>query len=286
MTLVGLSAIAGFQTNVDTTPQATAEQRYGGTADPRHANVGEVARPYPWESNVGQGGSHGPYGPENQLLFDFDEWALTPSGQVEDDPTFDRTPAKGAAPTPRGILSGPIDGYSPDAVADMRRQSAAIHGIRMGAGLKSLTGLDASQDEWVEVWDVAPGTSNLAPLPKQAMSSGYGWGTRSREQSMARQNEYGFDSTHHHRRYADGAIPGNTMWMRPGGRPMRKTLAGPARPPIGPSSPFAGQDLGMNWNPTGAILQNVPSEYVPPPTPQLQPAVVSPDYGDAVVEWW
>lgn len=286
MALVGLSAIAGFQTNVNDQPQATPEQRYGGIADPRHANVGEVAQPYPWMSNMGQAGSHGPYGPENQLLWDFDEWALTPAGDMADDPTFDRTPSRRAAPMPKGILSGPIDAFSPDAVADMRAQSAAIHGIRMGAGLKALTGLPATQDEWVEVWEVQPGTSNLQPLPRQAMSSGFMWGTRSREQSMARQNEYGFDSNHHHRRYAEGPIPGNTMWMRPGGRPMRKTLAGPARPPIGKGSPFEGQDLGFNWDPTGAVLQTVPGEYVAPPTPQLQTAPVSADYGDSVIEWY
>jgi hypothetical protein len=33
-------------------------------------------------------------------------------------------------------------------------------------------------------------------------------------------------------------------------------------------------------------LQNVPSEYVAPPQPALSQAVVTPDYGDSVVEWY
>jgi len=141
------------------------------------------------------------------------------------------------------------------------------------------------QDDWEELLETNPGHSDQVPIPGQLMSSSYGYGTRDRVQSMARQNEFGFDSAHMHRRYATGPIPGNTMWMRPGGRPMRKTLAGPARPAIGPSSPFAGQNLGFNFNPDGAVLQNVPSEYQPPPNPTLQPAVIS-DVNDSVVEWY
>jgi len=127
--------------------------------------------------------------------------------------------------------------------------------------------------------------SDLQQIGRQAMSAGFGWGTRDRTQSFARQNEFGFDSAHVHRRYAQSPIPGNYMWMRPGGRPMVKGLPGPARPPIGPDSPFAGDDLGQSFNINGAILQNVPSEYVPPAQPNLAAAVVS-DSFDSVVEWY
>jgi hypothetical protein len=117
------------------------------------------------------------------------------------------------------------------------------------------------------------------------MSSGFMWGTRDRVQSMARQNEFGFDSSHRHRRYADAPIPGNYMWLRPGGRPLQKTLAGPARPAIGPESPFSGDDLGFTFGIDGAVLQNVPTEYVSPAQPKLA-APMAYDDNDAVVEWY
>lgn len=282
--LSGLTALAGIQTTTEI--QATPEQRYGGTADPRHGKTGEQARPYPWESNTTQAGSHGPYGPENQLLDNPDDWLFFPAGHVSDDPTFDRTPTRGAAPWPKGILSGPIDGHSPDAVAEMRIQSEDIHGTNMGAGLKALTALTPVQDEWTQLHDVSPGHSDQVAIPRQLMSSSFGWATTDRVQSMARQNEFGFDSAHKMRRYATGPIPGNTMWMRPGGRPIRKTLAGPARPAIGPDSPFAGQDLGMAFNPDGAVLQNVPTEYAPPAQPTLASARDAVAVNDSYVEWY
>lgn len=287
--LTGLTGIAVQQRDIAAEPQLTPEERYGDTADPRHARRGQQAKPYPWESRLVQGGSlHGPLGPENQLLGD-EQWFFEPAGDEWEDPTFDHTPSTRAAPWPKGILSGPIPGETPDAVAEQRRQSFGIHGIQMGAGLKGMASqaVGITQDEWVGLNEVNPGHSEQVPIPKQMMSSGYGWGTRDRVQSMARQNEYGFDSKHQLRRYATGSIPGNTMWMRPGGRPMVKNLAGPARPPIGLGSPFSGDDLGANFSIDGAYLQNVPTEYVPPPQPQLgvNPADTSADF-TTVVEWY
>jgi hypothetical protein len=66
---------------------------------------------------------------------------------------------------------------------------------------------------------------------------------------------------------------------------MVKGLPGPARPPIGIDSPFAGDDLGQAFGINGALLQNVPSEYVPPPQPTLSASVVS-DVNDSEVEWY
>lgn len=283
--LVGLTAIAGYQVQIDDQSQATPEQRLGNSADPRHAIVGEQAKPYSWESKAMQAGSHGPYGPENQMVSG-DDWLYFPSGTVDDDPTFDRTPARRAAPFPKGVNSGPIPGATPDDIAEQLQQSYAIHGIRYGAGLKSLTALDAQAGRWEEVWEVDSGHSDQVPIPKQMMSSGFMWGTRDRVQSMARQNEFGFDSAHKHRRFADAPIPGNYMWMRPGGRPMMKSLPGPARPAIGPTSPFGGQDLGAAFGIDGAILQNVPTEYVAPPQPNLAAPAAYSDGNDAPVEWY
>jgi len=285
--LSGLSGIAGYQVLIDEQSQATPEDRMGGTADPKHQEVGETAKPYPWQAKETQAASmHGPYGPENQLLFDFEYWTIEPAGMVTDDPTFDRTPSTGAAPWPKGIASGPVPGETPDDIADQLTQSTAIHGINLGGSLKAVHQLDALQDDWAQLYEVNPGHTLTEPPGRQMMSSGALWGTRDRTQSFARQNEYGFDSKHMMRRYARGPIPGNTYWMRPGGRPLVKSFAGPARPPIGPDSPFAGNDLGAAFSYDGAVLQNVPREYVPPPTPQLASATQADNGSDAIVEWY
>lgn len=265
---IGLSALAGLQFKIEADSQATPEERSGGPADERHANPGAIVHRYPSQASSTQAGSHGPYGPENQMLDD-EFWFMEPAGVISQDPWFDRTPSTRAAPSPRGIMSGPIDAWSPDAVAEMRRQSAAVHAVNTGAGLRAVHSLEALNDEWHELVQTNPGNSELSALPRQSMSSGYGWGTTSREQSFARQNDYGFDSSHQRRRWADGSIPGNNMWMRPGGRPLVKSLIGPARPPIGADSPFADDDLGSAYGINGAILQNVPTEYTAVPQPNL-----------------
>lgn len=288
--LTGLTGLAGYQVEVDTNAQATPEQRYGGPADPRHAELGERAHPYPWESQMTPGGSHGPYGPENQLLGDPD-WVWQPAGNEFDDPDFDHTPATNAAPWPKGILSGPIPGENPDTVAEQLRQSALIHGTDRGASakLKHTAQGWANQDSWAELWNVTPGHTDAQDLPAQYKSAGFGWGTTDRTQSFARQNGHGFDAAHMLRRYATGSIPGNNDWMRPGGRVMAKTLPGPARPPIGPDSPFAGQDLGQSFSPSGAMLFNAPTEYTAPPQPTLAQPVWTqnaPTGSDASVEWY
>lgn len=286
--LTGLTGLATVQVLEDEYSQATPEQRMGGPADPAHQFRGEVAKPYPWMSKATQAATeHGPYGPQNQLLSPFEEWFLTPAGDETQDPTMDRTPSRRAAPWPKGIASGPVPGEGPDDIGNQLEQSYAIHATNKNASAKMvLTSVGwVQQDDWRIVDDVRPGTTLQQPLPKQAVSSGFMWGTRDRVQSMAAQNAHGYDSAHLQRRYAQGSIPGNNMWMRPGGRLLYKTLAGPARPPIGVDSPFEGQDLGFSFDPYGALLMTQPSEYVAPPQVALAPPVVGTPSG-AVVEWY
>jgi hypothetical protein len=289
--LNGLTGLAGLQVFTNDTPEATPEQRLGGPADPRHGNWGEQARPYSWESANGMGGSHGPFGPENQLLSDT-SYFWEEGGMADEDPSMDRTPniatKSHGAPWPSGIASGPVPSGGPDDIASNRVQSMALHGLNTNASIRSLTSPmgEVQNDTWAEIWNVTPGHSDLVPLPKQAMSSGFMWGTRDRTQSMARQNEFGFDSAHMHRRVATGSIPGNTYWMRPGGRPMAKSVAGPARPPIGVDSPFYGDDLGQAFSPQGAVLLNTPTEYNPPAQPNLQSSTPQYTGDDSVVEWY
>lgn len=277
----GLTGIAGYQVLIEEDSQATPELRSGGAADPRHGQASP-------ENQFGRGSRIGvpigPIGPENQLLGD-EEWFWQPGGEDWQDPRFDHTPSKRSGPWPRGILSGPTPTPFPDSVADAREQSRIIHSIDTNADAKFSYDMEALNDTWETIDQTNPGSTDLQALPKQAMSAGFGWGTRDRTQSMAAQNGYGFDSAHQFRRWATGGIPGNNMWMRPGGRPMAKSLAGPARPPIGIDSPFTGDDLGAAFGIHGAILQNVPSEYVGPPQPTLSQSIVSPE-NDSVVEWY
>ncbi len=282
--LTGLTALAGYQVQIDAENEASPEERYGNAADSRHAHRGEKERPYPWESNLTQAGQQaGPYGPDNQLLGD-EFWFIQPAGTENEDPYFDHTPSRRAGPWPKGIASGPVPSEGPDDLAYQRELSLKAHGINTNAGMRSLAMLSPLNDEWEVLEQTNPGHSDLVPIPKQMMSSGFGWGTRDRTQSMAAQNEYGFDSSHQHRRYATGSIPGNYMWMKPGGRPMVKSLPGPARPAIGPTSPFAGDDVGFAFGIGGSVLQNVPTEYVAPPTPNLAAPEAFADPGP--VEWY
>lgn len=279
--LTGLTGLAGYQVQIDEDSQATPEERMGNVADPSHAKY--LAEDY-IRRGAQLGEPRGPYGPDNQLLGD-ESWFWEPGGEPSQDPTYDYTPSKRAGPFPKGILSGPVGDNGPDATAYNLRQSARVHGTETNADAKFHYGPEALNDEWETVDQLNPGATLMDPVTDQAKSSGYGWGTTDRTGSFARQNGYGFDSAHQHRRFAVGGIPGNNMWLRPGGRPMVKNLPGPARPPIGVDSPFTGQDLGMAFDINGAVLQNVPSEYVAPPQPNLSAGVVSSD-NDSVVEWY
>lgn len=284
--LTGLTGLAGYQVQIDAQSQASPEERQGDSVDLRHAIKHQEKLPYPWEAKSTQAAfGHGPYGPDNQLLAD-EEWFWQPAGDATQDPTMDMTPSRRAGPWPKGILSGPIPAEGPDDVSYQRRMSAAIHGIKTNAGIAPLFGFEPLNDEWETLENLTPGHSDLRPLDKQALSSGFMFGTTDRTQSMAGQNAYGFDSTHVHRRYATGSIPGNNMWMKPGGRPLIKSLAGPARPAIGPDSPFAGDDLGSTFGIGGAILQSVPTEYVPPPQPNLAALPTYVDEPAPPVEWY
>jgi hypothetical protein len=286
--LTGLTGVAGFQVLVDPNSQATPEERLGGTADPRHAERGEQARPYSWESQMTPGGSHGPYGPENQMLGD-EQWFWQPAGAEWQDPDFDHTPTMRAAPIQRGILSGPTPSGGPDDVAFQLQQSYRNHAVDMGAAHRMQHSSQGwvQQDSWNDLTDTSAGGTDMQPIGPQNMSAGFLWGTTDRVQSFARQNDYGFDSAHKHRRYADGPIPGNTYWMKPGGRPLAKTLAGPARPAIGRDSPFYGDNLGQAFSVGGAILLEMPPEYTAPPQPNLAAPIVNPNaVADSPVEWY
>lgn len=173
----------------------------------------------------------------------------------------------------------------PDAREEHLLWSLQLHAIDSGASRRMHTTTDAQQDSWAEVWTVDPGTSMQDQTNGQVRQAVAGWGSTDRSANPNRQNSYGFDSAHLHRRYATGSIPGNYLWMKPAGRPLHKTVAGPARPAVGEASPFTGQDLQRDYGVQGAVLQDVAVEYTPPAEPYIAPSY-GPAPDPSPVAWW
>lgn len=260
---------------------ATPEERHGGLADPSHGIPGEIAQPYPWEEFPGQ--PHGPYGIDNQLL-GVDVCLLSEdAGQLVQDPTADLQPITRAAPWPKGTPQG----VTPDDLQDRHAQTAEIHATGMGAAREALylPTADPVQDRWVEYADVDAGNSIQERIPGQVAGASGGWGTRDRVQSLAGQNQYGYDAAHLHRRVATGSIPGNTDWMRPGGRVVQKSIAGGATIPTGPDSPFSAQDGTVGYDSRGAVLTQLPAQYVASPEPARAPTYPAVQ-AESQVDFW
>lgn len=258
-----LTGLQGLQGWVNPKPEASASELHGGTVDPAHGDVTK-AETYPWEVMPGQ--SVGPYGLDNGLLgMDIVSY-VPPAGKLGTDPTADLQPLTHAAPWPRGINQNPSD---PDAVGEVLQESADIHSFAYGASRRSLyspTELPTN-DDWTDYVFTDPGSSNQVPIPQQVMTGSGGWGSTDRIQSMQAQNEYGFDSAHRSRRWAEGSIPGNNDWMRPGGRPLVKSIPGGAINPTGKGSPFEGQDTTQSFDTQGSVLQVLPTDYSPSRVP-------------------
>ena len=277
---------------------ATPEERYGGTADPFHGQVGETAKPYSWQSLQTPAASHGPYGPQNQLLDD-EYWFLEPAGYPEQDPDFDynspsNTRSHGSV---RNItISGPL----PSQYDAVNRQLAQMDNKASDKNTSNSMMYNSlgyvQQDNWNEIWFVDDGSTDAPKNAKQFSHSAFGIGVNDAVMNLSRKvNAFGYGDKHMHRRYAQSPIPGNNMWMRPNGRILFKTMAGTARLPIGPDSQFTGvdepgnvKDPGFNFDPYGAILNDTPTEYMPPPAPNIAPVTpaYSNDYGTDGVDLW
>lgn len=269
----GLTGLATLQTVTEDPAEASAEEIHGSPANPYHGSTGEQAQP---DSSISLSvpASGSAFQDRDLGLVDDSPfpYALLTAGTLEQDPTSERAPWTHAAPWPKDPIG---DGsVHPDNIVRQLRDNAAIHAIDVGGKRNvQIFTMDPLQDDWREIWNVTPGHTDLTDVSEQMKSGAApgGRGGTDRTQSHAKQNEFGFDSAHMHRRYAAGSIPGNYMWMNPGGRPMIKSLAGPARPPIGEGSQFTGNDLGQAFNTDGAILQSPPVQYVSQPLPYVAP---------------
>jgi hypothetical protein len=194
-----------------------------------------------------------------------------PAGELHQNPYADMVPYRGHAAPMTVTLSGPLPSQY-EAINEQLIPAAEIRSTDLGASRKFTTTElgDAVQDQWTGIWDVSDEAGKYPEGQRQNGFTGFGFGTNDRPVNPFRKtNGFGFNMGHHHRRFATGSIPGNYMWMRPGSRPMIKTVAGPARPAIGPDSPFTDHDIGATFGIQGAVLVNVPQEYQSPPSPQL-----------------
>jgi len=272
----GLQPLVGY---VLQQPEATPEEIHGSPANPAHASYGEAALPYSWQMNQYGSGPYGPIGPNDQVIGE--QIPIFAGGVLTDDPTADRTPYTHAAPWPKDPIGD--QSASPENISRQLIQNMHIHASNLGSSLKHIYKNSAvpQNDQWTEVWSVSPGTGTLQTpnVPQQIGMNVGGFGSRDRIQSHAVQNSYGYDSAHMHRRYATGAIPGNFNWMQPGSRPMVHTATGIRNFPIGPDTPFYGDDPSSVFGIDGAILQATPTEYMAPPEPLTVPASWDPNSG-------
>jgi len=266
----GMGPIRGY---TDPEPEGTPEEIHGNPVNPFHGQYGEQAQPYSWQSQLSNYQGHmGPYGPENAVLGDQDALSGQEAGTLGKDPYADLTPYRGHAAPMTRTLSGPLPSQY-DAINQQLIPAAEIRSTDLGASRKfTETELgDALQDRWQEIWDVETGEEKYpagSRVGDGIVAAGFGNNDRT-VNPMRKTNGFDFNAGHHHRRFATGSIPGNYMWMRPGGRPLVKSSAGPARPATGENSPFTGDDLGLSFGIQGAVLVDVPQEYQPPPTPQM-----------------
>jgi len=282
MAVSGLNALAGYNAISDPSPFATPEDRMGGTAHPFHSHVGEIAIPYSWQSQAMPAGHPGPKGTENQLLAD-PLWFLESAGTPEQDPYFDyNMPSltRSHGSVKNVTLSGPLP--SQDEAVNLQIQQMGNKSSDLGTSRKLWRTQygDLQQDNWQEIWEVNPGEDDIPNTTKQIAFQANGFGVYDTSANAYRKtNAFGWEQKHFHRRYAWNNIPGNYMWMIPGGRPLFKSIAGVARPPIGVGSQFEGQDIGFAFSyDTGAILMDTPQEYIPPPSPNI--ATYNPQYAD------
>lgn len=261
-------------------PEAPPDVMHGGPVKQRHSDPGEQTHPYPWEEFAGP---HGPYGPaEIGLLSDSPESRTFPAGTIEQDPTGDRTPYDThGGPTIRGVETSP----DPENNARVLIQSYEAHGVRTGAADKARASSNPLEDQWDGFYSVVPGEDILPNVPGPVSGQAGGFGSNDHtNNTYAKRNQFGIHASHRLRRYARGSIPGNYLWMRPGGRPMVKTLPGPARPAVG-EGPFYGQDPTEAYGVEGAILLRPATEYVSPPTVYVTPGVQQATDAPAIDLW-
>jgi hypothetical protein len=285
MAISALNRLAGYNAISDPTPFATPEERMGGIASPFHAHKGEIAVPYSYQSLAVPGARPGPHGLENQLFAD-PMWFLESAGSPEEDPYFDyNMPSltRSHGSVKNVTLSGTLPSQADSVNLQTVQMNNKLSNLGTSRQLQNDRLGDVQQDNWQELWEINPGHDDIPDTTKQIAFQANGFGVNDAPSNAYHKTNYlgQWGEKHQHRRYASNSIPGNYMWLRPGGRPLFKSIAGTARPAIGEDSQFTGQDLGFAFSyDTGAILMDTPQEYVPPPSPNI--VAITPVYSDAM----
>lgn len=278
----GLAGLTGLGPQVIPDPGATAEEVHGGPANPAHGDASWSATPrYAWQSYYGQDTSEGAATPAQELIGTAP--GSLPAGtdrQAYIDPTS--TGSHGAPWPSMGIDNGDVRSRELAAIRQSANQD--LHAMPDRSMLRRIgRQLPANQqmELAVEADYVSSGESLLQPVPNQ-LRGNFGF---DRVQGYAPINGYGFDSAHVRRPRRTGLIPGNFAWLTGSQRPMVVTFAGRQSWPVGPGSPFQGQDPGTG-SVDGSALTGLPPTYTPPPTPSTGPQVAdaapsgyTPSYG-------
>lgn len=275
--LAGVNSITGF---VVSNPEGTPFEIHGYPVHPTHSKPGEQASPYPWEV-IPMGPYPGLMQPIDGMITEIGSDPAMNAGYLAQDPTADQTPAYNAAPFPTEGPASPsadqldIAGRNAGSARQLL-ESASIHASNLGASLKRLfmPQMLARQDDWTGFFNPETGNDIVPKVPGSISYQANGFGVNDHVSNpFAKINAYDFNTAHRHRRYAGGPIPGNNMWMKPGGRPMVRSFTGLDHFPL--SGAFANDDPGATFGYQGAVLQNIPSEYVAPPEPNLAPNIVA-----------
>lgn len=277
-----IAGVQGFRTVRQ--PFADAATMQGGTADPLHGQFGEQTQPYPWQEFAGK---IGPFGPEIGLLADEPESQTLAAGNMTQSQILDKTPYRTHAGP--HIDQPKTDDRLPDGNADYLQRSYDAHSVRTNAPAFPRASSNPQQDSWQGFYSVVPGGDMTTNTNKdgQVGPQAFGFGVNDHvSNDFPKVNAYGYNMAHRHRRYATGSVPGNYMWLKPAGRPLSKTLAGPARPAIG-LGPFQGDNPMATFSQHGAILSDPATSYVSPPQPYVTPATESGDADIApVIPLW
>jgi hypothetical protein len=184
-------------------------------------------------------------------------------------PYFDATPNTHAGPWPRPIL----DDHRPDQAAAQVTQSWELHGDGLDNAKPGL-GIAPVQDDWQLYYAPTPDGVLLTEGGQNKRVSA-GWGSTDSTQNPAGVNEHNQWDQEHHRRVANGRnLPMNFLWLPGGQRPLVTSAPVMQAFPVGPASPFSGQDPAYGYGTAGGVLTMPAGEYEAPAEP-YQPGPLS-----------
>lgn len=253
-----VSGVAGL-VFVDPNPEAPAEV-LAGNPWPSPAGPGYIADPlrYPGQLwSQGYGVSPQLPAPQTDLVGEA-EYPDAAAAAGPGTPYFDATPDTHAGP-----WVPPYDTTDPGQAALRQQDSGAAHSDGLDGRPPGLI-IAPLQDDWEEYWNGPADGALTGPGGQNARVSA-GWGSTDATQNPAGVNTTEDYELHGHRRVAQGRnLPMNFLWMPGGQRPLVNTVHGLQALPVGPGSPYEGQDPAYGYGTAGAVLTMPAGDYEPP----------------------